>query len=167
MSHHDDCVEMLGRRLDPRHKNLVQEEILDELVAYRNERKPVSIPFLVAVLENNLLEAAVLTNYDSVLTLPAVVAFCQSFLPVGSWGSPEAVAVWVGQPVPEGSSPGANAKQQEAISAMVAEVQKGLAELNPKDPRANRYKTLAKILETVTDVKLQDAETKEETKVPA
>jgi uncharacterized MnhB-related membrane protein len=50
--------------------------------------------FLLAVLENDLLNAIALSDANSRLALFELLIFLAEDVPVGSWGSPAAVAEW-------------------------------------------------------------------------
>jgi hypothetical protein len=149
MSHRDDCVEMLMRGIDIQNKNLVPEENVDALLAYRDQRQMVESPFLTAVLCNQLFEAVTLSDKDTILTIQATVQLCQNILVPGSWGSREACLVWLGLPVGEQSSPGSNGERPDPILTLAAiseEVETGIGEMNPKDPRVQRYGRIQKLL---------------------
>lgn len=51
--------------------------------------------FLTAVLQNKLMEAVGRADVTNKAALPAICAYVYNRLPVGSWGSEEAVDAWL------------------------------------------------------------------------
>ena len=51
--------------------------------------------FLLAVLENNLMEATKRADDENLLNLPAFVNFLYNHAPSICWGSPEKVSRWI------------------------------------------------------------------------
>lgn len=77
----------------------VPERLHDGLVEYLVARRPVG-GFLNAVLENNLALAVARADPDMRAQLPAVVLFLANYASSKAWGSTEAVAAWLTDPVP-------------------------------------------------------------------
>lgn len=55
-------------------------------------------PCLHAVLEGDLFAAFARADNETMLALPAIVAYIRAQLPPGSYGSPEVVARWIARP---------------------------------------------------------------------
>lgn len=150
MSHRLVVSEMLGRGVDPAQVILIEENELDELEGFIDRRAPKS-DFIKAILANDLLGAVMSSTKDNVLTLSAIVAFLRLKVPDSSWGSPEAVAVWLGEAVPEGSKHGAGVDDfgGAAIDGLVAvgdELKRIATEMKPGDTRIKMVQSLQEIV---------------------
>lgn len=67
--------------------------IKESLEAYVATGRPVG-GFLTAVLENDLKEAFGRADDQCTRNMRDIVAYCYNKLPIGCWGSPEAVSEW-------------------------------------------------------------------------
>ncbi len=72
----------------------MKTEIKEELDRYLNYGiKPGG--FLIAVLENNLLEAVCRADAANKLDLHEIVDYVYAYFPVACWQSPERVKLWI------------------------------------------------------------------------
>lgn len=72
----------------------IPEHMLESLVAYRDERRPVG-DFLRAVLSNNLMEAAGRADSTNIYLLHKYVQFIYNEMPRASCGSVENYDNWL------------------------------------------------------------------------
>jgi hypothetical protein len=72
----------------------VPDNLHDGLLAYITQRRPVG-GFLMAVLSNDLAQAAVRADPITGLWLREVVLFLFNHAPSQCWGSPAAVEAWL------------------------------------------------------------------------
>ena len=72
----------------------IPERMMKGLTRYINEHCPVG-DFLIAVLENDLMEAVGRADDENLRNLPAFVAYLYNEAPGNCWGSPEAVRAWL------------------------------------------------------------------------
>lgn len=72
----------------------IRPDIARALQRYAAERQPLG-DFLMAVLRNDLTDAAMRADEYNGASLPAIVLYCANMLPAECWGSPEKVAAWL------------------------------------------------------------------------
>ena len=72
----------------------IPEHMIGAALSYFNEHQPPG-DFLRAVLENDLMEAYRQADDENVVAMHAWVVFLYNEAPIGSYGSPENVKVWL------------------------------------------------------------------------
>lgn len=94
---------------------LIRDDLLAAINRYalHHERKG---HFLMAVFENNLLEAITRADPENRKVLQQIVCYCYNEIPSPAWGSKAKVAAWLEMP-PEKWIDGARAPETQAETA--------------------------------------------------
>jgi hypothetical protein len=71
--------------------------IFKALKAHVVDHQPVG-HFVTAVLENDLKQAILRADPDSLAALKRIVLFCYNDIPSPAWGSPEKIQAWLSNP---------------------------------------------------------------------
>ena len=73
-------------------------EAIEALDRYRDYRQPLG-HYLMAVLRNDLFEAALRADVESWSRIKEILGYCYAKLPVECWGSEERVKAWLANAV--------------------------------------------------------------------